>query len=144
MMPAAEIFKQRLAEEWQSLTPSEADPLYEAIRPDGSLLRLNLRPYKAAGGSLDELASACLETGQRAWGTQADLLQTWGEFLALCQAGCWSNLAPADCSSFTTWLQEQGFPPIHHSKRYRSLYQPAYRLVLGRDTPYSDQAIPPY
>jgi hypothetical protein len=93
------------------------------------LLRLNLRPFKALGGDLDELAAACLETGRRSWGTQAELQLAWDHFITACRAGFWPGLALVDVEAFTSWLQANEFPPVYHSERYRSLYHPAYRLV---------------
>ena len=129
LLSSAEVFTQRLSQEWLSLNPSQDDPLLEAIRPDGSLLRLNLRPYKAAGGPWDGLVTGCLEAGRCVWGTQADLQYAWAEFLALLRAGNLPGLPPEDCEAFTAWLHGNNFPPVHHSEQYRRLYRPAYRLV---------------
>jgi len=30
---------------------------------------------------------------------------------------------------FFTRMEEQGFPVVHHSKLYKRLYRPAYRVV---------------
>lgn len=124
-----EAFNERLVEEWNALDLTEIDPLWELIRPDGSLLRVNLCPFKAAGGSLDALAVACLETGRHPWGAQEELKLAWYDFVTACREGDWPNLAIGEVESFSSWLDEKGFPPVHHSDQYRSLYRPAYRLV---------------
>lgn len=126
-----EAFTERLIEEWDKLDLLEGDPLQESIRPDGSLLRLNLCPFKAAGGGLNELAAACLETGRRSWGTQAELQLVWGHLIIACRECSWPDLALDDVEAFTSWLQANEFPPVHHSERYRRLYRPAYRLVAA-------------
>jgi hypothetical protein len=122
-------FVERLEEEWDALDLAGNDPLWESIRPDGRLLRLNLRPFKADGGHLDRLVTACLETSRASWGTQADLQQTWEGFAKGCRERLLPGLALDPVESFTSWLEANGFPPVHHSERYRSLYRPAYRLV---------------
>ena len=133
LIASPKSFADRLAEEWNALDVVEGDPLWESIRPDGSLRRLNLRPYKTQGGRLDELVIACLETGKRIWGTQADLQRAWENFAAACRDGLWSSLDLLEVESFTRWLATNGYPSVHHSEQYRSLYRPAYRLVSAEE-----------
>lgn len=127
LSPAA--FTEQLSAEWESLELAVGDPLWESIRPDGSLLRLNLRPFKAEGGSLVNLIAACLKTGHRRWGTQAELEVAWENFSTLCGEQSWPYMSLERVKTFTTWLEANGYPPVHHSEQYRSLYRPAYRLV---------------
>jgi hypothetical protein len=129
IISSPQAFREYLMSEWQALNPGGDDPLTESIRPDGSLLRLNLRPFKAEGGSLEALTAACLETAHRQWGTQDELQQAWEAFVDSCRAGSWPSLPFQEVETFTSLLQEKEFPPIHHSDRYRELYHPAYRLV---------------
>jgi hypothetical protein len=124
-------FTERLAIEWESLDPADSDPLWEKIRPDGSLLRLNLRPFKSRGGDLEELVTACLETARRSWETQAELEQAWEGFTSACRDRSFPGVALNDVQSFTSWLETNSYPAVHHSERYRSLYRPAYRLVAA-------------
>lgn len=131
IISSPQAFREYLIAEWQALNPGGDDPLTESIRPDGTLLRLNLRPYKAAGGSLETLNAACLETARRPWGTQVELQQAWEAFVDSCRAGSWPNWTLQEVETFTSLLQENNFPPAHHSDRYRELYQPAYRLVAA-------------
>jgi hypothetical protein len=152
IIASPEAFTERLQAEWDSLDPADSDPhpadgdshpadgephpaeddpLWESVRPDGELLRLNLRPFKAVGGDLEVLAAACLETGQRAWGTQAELRMAWEHVIAGCQRLAWPGLAVDEITAFTSWLQANEFPPAHHSQGYRNLYRPAYRLVAA-------------
>jgi hypothetical protein len=131
LITSPEGFRQYLAEEWEALDAAGDDPLTESIRPDGSLLRLNLRPYKAAHGNLDQLAAACLETARRTWGTQEELQQAWQSFVIACQSGLWLDLVLQEVEDFSSLLIEKNFPPAHHSERYRELYRPAYRLIAA-------------
>jgi hypothetical protein len=131
IIASPESFTERLLEEWNELDLAGGDPLWESIRPDGSLLRLNLRPFKVAGGRLDELVTACLETGGRRWGTLSELQQAWECFITTCRDGYWPGLSMDDVETFTSMLKENGFPPVHHSEYYQSLYRPAYRLLAA-------------
>jgi hypothetical protein len=131
IITSPQAFTEHLAEEWDELDIAKGDPLWESIRPDCSLLRLNLRPFKALGGDRDELAAACLETGRRSWGTQAELLLAWDHLITACKQNLWPGPSLNEVVAFTSWLEEKGFPPVHHSERYRGLYRPAYRLVAA-------------
>jgi hypothetical protein len=131
IITSPKAFTERLVKEWHELDLADGDPLWESIRSDGSLLRLNLRPFKAVGGGLDELVVACLETGSRPWGTLAELQQAWECFITTCRDGYWPGLSLEDVETFTFWLKEKGFPAVHHSEYYQSLYRPAYRLVAS-------------
>jgi hypothetical protein len=131
LISSPEAFTERLVKEWHELDFADGDPLWESIRPDGSLLRLNLRPFKAAGGKLDELATACLETGRRRWGTLSELQKSWEYFITTCRDDYWPGLPLDELETFTSWLKEKGFPAVHHSESYQSLYRPAYRLVAA-------------
>lgn len=131
LISSPQAFTEQLAEEWVALDPGEDDPLCESIRPGRSLLRLNLRPYKAQGGQLDGLVTACLETARRPWGTQAELQKAWEGFTAACRDHSWPGLALEPVEAFTSWVEDNGYPPVHHSAQYRGLYRPAYRLVAA-------------
>ena len=131
IIASPKLFKERLAEEWEALDPAAGELLWESIQPDGGLLRVNLRPFKAANGNLEALAIACLETGRRSWGTPAELRLAWGYFVTACQEGRWPSLILDEVETFTAWLEANKFPAVHHSKQYRSLYRPAYRLAAA-------------
>jgi hypothetical protein len=130
------VFAERLKDEWNALNLAKGDPLWESIRSDGRLMRLNLRPYKAIGGCLDELAEACLETLRWSWGTSEDLRAAWENFRAASRETRWPGASFNDIDPFTSWLEKEGFPAVHHSEGYRRLYRPAYRLVAAETNLY--------
>jgi len=107
IITSPQAFTERLQAEWESAEPADDDPLLESIRPDGALLRLNLRPFKAAGGDLKALTTACLKTGQRAWGTPAELQQTW---FFLCLPAARHSVLP--CCQVILWLSRPGSRPM--------------------------------
>ena len=129
IIASPEAFTERLQGEWEFLEPAGDEPLLESIRPDGRLLRLNLRPFKAARGVIEDLATACLRTSLSSWGTLVELQTAWNGFSAACREYTWPGVKLEEINAFTTWVEAQGYPPVHHSERYRSLYRPAYRLV---------------
>lgn len=122
-------FAARLRAEWEAVSADDSDPLLESIRPDGSLVRANLRTWKARGGDLDVLAKVCLQTVRYAWGTAEDLRQAWSAFVEICRADSAMPYSLSEVLAFSRWLEEQSYPVVHHSERYHTLYRPAYRLV---------------
>lgn len=130
-MPTTEIFRARLEAELAGLQADARQPLLEAIRPDGALQRIHLRPRLASGQTLDELVQACLETGKRKWGTPEELVHTWRWFLERVAQGAYPTISHAEAMAFEAVLQEHDYPAAHHSTSYEAAYQPAYRLVAS-------------
>ena len=125
LIASADDFRMRLAKEWDAVPAESDEPLLEAIRADGRLARANLRPLKARGAALGALAAACLEAAALPWGTASELRQAWATF-----AGLGLPAFPAEqVQDYTRWLAAHSYPTVHHSERYRELYQPAYRLI---------------
>ena len=125
-------FAARLQAEYDALLPGEAGPLWEPVRPDGALGRVNLRPFKAGDGDVDGLIAACLETAGHTWGTPAELRAAWATFVELCRTGRWPAFPLTTVAALTDRLVAEGYPPIHHSAAYRQAYRPAYRLLARR------------
>ncbi len=121
-------FEARLVSEVQSIAATEDELLWESIRPDGTLGRLNLRPFKARGGDIRVLNAACLKTAEQTWGTKDTLRVVWSDFAANCRSGRWP-LSRLEVQHLSKWLDEHDFPAVHHTVVYRQKYAPAYRLV---------------
>ena len=126
-----EDFAARLRAEYQAVSLDEAEPLWEPVRPDGALVRLNLRPFKAGRRDVERLITACLQTAERTWGTPEELRAAWATFVELCQAGTWETLPLAGVLAFSAWLEEHGYPAVHHSAGCREASEPVYRLVCS-------------
>jgi len=123
---------ERLLSESSALDPSLdlGDPLIEPVSIDGTMVRVNLRPYLRIGGNLEGLFGAMKETGE--WGGQEDFLWLWGETCKLVHSGE-VGLPWEGFEALTEELDRDGVKPRHHSRRYREAYKPAYRVVdLGR------------
>jgi len=63
-----------LQKEWSEIPGKEDEPLYEIISPDSQWVRLNLKPYKAAGGNTEEVWRAMLRSS-RTVADQKEFLQ---------------------------------------------------------------------
>lgn len=124
-------FAERLRAELEGLSPDQGDPLYEAIRPNRTLLRINLKPFKAAWLDFDALLDACLRTAEITWGDPADLRHLWKSFVSAYHQRPFAAPTPAELDDFTEFLATQDYPAVHHSQIYRQAYGPAYRLVAA-------------
>ena len=129
LIASPEAFAARLRAEYDAQPSDETEPLWEPVRPDGALGRVNLRPFKAGGGDVERLIAACLETAGRAWGRPAELQAAWAAFVELCQSGRWQAFSLVGILALSEQLSAEGYPPLHHSSAYRQAYRPAYRLA---------------
>lgn len=129
LIPSAETFSTRLVDELASLQPDPNQPLLESIRPDGALNRIHLRPWLSTGRNISWLVEACLETGKLSWGTSQELSQLWHEFTERAKSGQFPAISGTQVRDLSDLLEEQNFPPVHHSTTYTSMYKPAYRLI---------------
>lgn len=137
----AEAARGALLREVAGLGPTRAG---EALLEDlgGGLVRVNLRPYRDAGGSLDGLLQAMV-------GTAATLKGDPRALDARIADGC-GFLAglgrPALAAELVTLAREQaatGHPPLRHAEAYRAAYAPAYRVVLAHLLPGGAAPGPP-
>jgi hypothetical protein len=122
LMADPEAFRARLLADAlrAAVSPAADEPLYEPVRPDGRLLRVNLRPFKAAGGDLEQLLDACLTAAAVRWGTREELRTAWATVAGAGEAGRWPRLGEA--ATFSGWLDAHDYPAVHHSPQYREAY----------------------
>lgn len=132
LIHSAEEYSLYLQTEFEHLLPDPLGRLLEPIRPDQSLLRVNLRPYKSYQRCVDGLTPALLQTAGLFTGNPAVLRTTWKEFIHLCERGELADFDINEIQQFTSWLEGLKYPAIHHSEVYRREYQPAYRLIAAQ------------
>ncbi|MFN0315572.1 MAG: hypothetical protein ACKVQA_11115 [Burkholderiales bacterium] len=104
------------------------EPLWEPISPDGSLVRVHLRPYAAGKHDTGSLAAAVVQTAA-SYPSAPDKL---AKFCA-----CTGDLASEgilpfkreEVIAFFDEIAEHGYPAVRHSKEYREAYKPSYRVV---------------
>jgi hypothetical protein len=124
--------REQLAREWNSLappTPDEAD--LQPLRPDGALVRVNLRPCKARGGSMDVLLQGFLVSAAGVRADSADFHATWQALGAHLAGGSVGHLTRGEWTRLDSAMRTAGYPAIHHSVPYRAAYAPAYRVLRG-------------
>jgi hypothetical protein len=129
LFTSQDTFRERLKKECKELALGGADSLLEPVRPDGELVRVNLAPYLAVGGDIEKLVQACLETVNTSWGSLEFLKQAWNIYTDRIAEGRPDEKTIAMITTFTNVIENQSYPAVHHSDRYRRTYQPAYRLA---------------
>jgi hypothetical protein len=132
LISSPEEFTRRLHLEINRLQPKPLERLFEPVRPDQTLLRLNLRPHKSHHLGIDRLSPSLLETTRFVTGDLSDLKATWLSFIQYCETGQITNFKIGELHQVTRWLEKMEFPLVHHSETYRREYQPAYRLIAAK------------
>ena len=117
-----------LIREWDDLDTVSNEPLVEILGPDSMFARINLRPYKSAGGRSDKLFQAFLQTANQEVKPGDGFERYWR---SLKEAAKKRTIAVSldALDSLYSIMSAEGLPAIHHSERYSGLYAPAYRVV---------------
>ncbi|HVO35537.1 MAG TPA: hypothetical protein VMT21_08240 [Gemmatimonadales bacterium] len=117
-----------LDREARTLGPGPAEPVIDTISPDGAIVRVNLRPYLAAGGDLGTLADAFVRTAHTFRGSRRRLR----DYLACTERMARSGRLPMVAAALERYfarMRRAGYPSPEHSARYVAAYHPAYRVV---------------
>lgn len=114
--------------ELAALGDGPAEPLADPIAPDGSLVRVHLRPFVARGGDAGKLVRAFVATAQRKFGTREQLADAWSQVVTLADARQLPFTAAA-AREFGEKMRAAGWPAVHHSKTFGAAYRPAYRVI---------------
>jgi hypothetical protein len=115
--------------ELQGLSNGPEEPLIDPVSPDGSLVRLHLRPYLAAQGDPAALLDAFIRTAREYRGSMDVLRRYWHTAERLATAGL-LPYALGPLQHFFAAVQADGFPAVHHSAAYTHAYRPAYRVIV--------------
>jgi hypothetical protein len=137
-----ERFLAGLRQEWETLDPAELprETIVEPVHPTRPIARLNLRPAKAAGLSLDVLGPLLADQPRR-HGIWAEFREIWDAAVALARQGR-IPFVPGELSDLIPMLEAHGHPP-GHSARYQEMNRPAYRLVHDVTSPAVREVLAP-
>lgn len=123
-----ETAKGWLEREFTQVEPVPTEPLTEPVSLDGEIIRVNLRPFKAGGGSAEKLFEAMMLSATEINGSQDEFMKLWKEFKRLVEEGeleyNWDELIVFDIE-----ISKNDLPVIHHSQDYMEMNKPAYRVV---------------
>ncbi len=127
-----DMARQWLDREWNGLgVPFENEEMFESLSGDERLVRVNLRPWRAAGRAPEAVLQAFVRTAAMLPPDTAririelDAISACGDRVA---AGL--GVSASAVQSFFSQRQRDGYPAIHHSESYARAYRPAYRVVF--------------
>ncbi len=124
--------RQWMEREWRQMPLVRFhEPETVALRPDGKVLRVNLRPFKARGGVRDMLLAIFVASAQQFRPDRREFVREWTALGVRLQRAPIGKITRAEWSRFDGATKAEGYPAIHHSKAYEAAYMPAYRVVLG-------------
>jgi hypothetical protein len=121
---------QWLDRELRDLRAGPDEPVLDTISTDGRMVRVNLRPYLAAGGDRGALLRAFVRTAREFHGSTTALRRQLDCVERLARAGG-LPLAADSLRRLSARLRAAGYPAVEHSAAYEAAYRPAYRVVLG-------------
>jgi hypothetical protein len=128
--PDREMAADWLDKEWKTLiAPGANEPLWQPLCKDGSIGRLNLRPYKANGGDPDDLVDAFVAGANGFKGTETDFLAAWNDLGKRLKTGPAGALDRKKWKTLDAEMKKQDYPAIHHSEKYSEAFHPAYRIL---------------
>ncbi len=127
--------KKWLETEAAELNFSIKDNLFDYLTEDGTIVRVNLRPYINNNYDLNTLFDAFIKTANTYNGSIKKFKSYWKSAEALAKSGKLS-VTLSELKSFYKLQEEKGFPAIHHSQLYKSKYKPAYRVVNLQHLPF--------
>ena len=132
-VPDEESARAWLETEWASLGPSTpGEPLVVPLRPDGAVVRLNLRPYRDRGGLPSALLDAFLRSARKFEPDPGLFRESWSALGARITSQPLGPLNGAEWQRLDAAMRARGYPAVHHSRGYASARRPAYR-VLTKD-----------
>jgi len=110
--------------------PLEGEASCEMLGGEPELVRVNLRPFVAAGGNPELLLDAFVVSANTGRGN-AQRMQ-----FVLRLASSWLKCASRpdlsqELEDLAAELADKGYPAVHHSEDYREIYRPAYRVVTA-------------
>jgi hypothetical protein len=122
-------FEDKLLIEFEQVDENDKLPLWESIRPDGELVRVNFSPLKTRGIRPERLSTLCMWTTSIFKGDKEDLENGWQTFNHLCLDNRCGKFPMEEVTDFTAWLTKNGYPNLRHSPTFREMYHPHYRLL---------------
>jgi hypothetical protein len=109
-------------------TTDRGEPLLERISTDDSVVRVNLRPFKALNLKPDLLVHAMILSARKTMPDTLHLLKEWNDFVALVRYGI-VHFPPREVDEWDNRVAVGPLTAVHHSLDYVRANAPAYRVV---------------
>ena len=132
--PSEEAARAWLEAEWTTLGPPlSGEPLVVPLRPDGAVVRLNLRPFKAGGGDQNALLGAFLSSARSFSPDPGLFVAAWHAFGRGLSGGGSNGWTAGAFEELDGSSAKAGWPARHHGRGYVEARQPAYRVLTGEE-----------
>jgi len=133
-VPDEKMARDWLDQEWTTLdAPRPGEPLWEPLCPDGEIGRLNLRPFRSRGGSVENLSAAFVRSSREFRGDASSFVAGWNELGDRLKKRSQGNLTWRGWKILDRKMRPAGYPAIHHSKTYERQRRPAYRVLTAEE-----------
>lgn len=128
--PSKEAARNWLDNEWQDLGGVVNDEsAWEPLCPDGSIGRLNLRPFKNEGGKAEDLLGAFLRSARGYRSEPEAFVEAWNELDKRLKKQSFGNISHKEWKRLDAEMKKKKYPAIHHSDDYNKANRPAYRVL---------------
>lgn len=107
------------------------DELIDTLSPEGSIVRVNLRPYIKKGYDTEILLDAFIKTANNHKGAMNTFQEYWEAAEKLTVLGKF-QFGLSELNNFYEKMKAENFPAVHHSETYKKAYKPAYRVIDTR------------
>ncbi len=118
-----------------NLSFARSDSLVENISPDGRIVRVNLRPYLKKNYDPKVLLATFIKTAEEFKGSKDTLENYLDATVEMAEKGE-LKLNVNEMKKYFEKMKRDNYPAVHHSKKYASLYSPAYRVVDIKYIPF--------
>lgn len=140
---SADAARKWLQKEWSALGPPQPnEPLWVPLTPDGRIGRLNLRPYRARGGSPDALHAAFV-AGAQSFDVSPDRFRkVWNALGRALKKDSEGHLTYSEWKRLDREMRARHYSAIHHSSAYEQARQPAYRVLPAAEARRLTESLP--
>ena len=120
--------REHFEKETSCIGSGPVEPMVDIIAHDGSVCRINIRPYLQNGYNPDKLIEMFCRTAEEFTGSTIKLeLYCW--WILRMKADGLLTADIQDIDQYLTEMAESGYPAVHHSSIYRNAYSPSYRVI---------------
>lgn len=120
-----------LDREWTTLElPMKGEKEIVPLSPDGKVVRINLRPYKARGGDMEMLLWAFVLSAEKFKAEKSNFIKSWNGLRNRLPTNTHTYLTKKEWDRLDKDNSQRGYSAIDHSLVYKSKYKPAYRVVF--------------
>jgi len=128
--PSREAAKTWLEREWQTMGDEPKDGTeWIALCPGGEIGRLNLRPFKARGGKIDDILDAFLNSSRDYRSEPKAFTDAWAELGERLKKQGVGGVTHNEWQRLDGEMRKKNYPAVHHSEHYNKSYKPAYRII---------------